>query len=316
LTLDSLADLDSSSRRQPLVLGWLDRVTRDAVEEIAANSDGTTRAALSRALQVASPESASSSGDALMAAVEDRDDVVAVQAILTLAWLGTADQADSLVAHAQGGAPVERVSALLFSAVALGSMEALAAVRRGVDSDDEPDPYLIDALAVAGDESDADRLLRRAKSNEPHLERTVLAIGHLGSTTAAAALAQLRGSVRDQVLDEALRATFGEIPLGRPLTTATQERLLRGRPWSIKGVTARLSAADEPVRSRERLALELAVRTGVRPPVRYDSTAPAANQTRAAQAFTATFGASVTGLRAGRWYYFGRAVPKGAGWAP
>jgi hypothetical protein len=85
---------------------------------------------------------------------------------------------------------------------------------------------------------------------------------------------------------------------------------LHGRPWSLAGALTRLGAPDEPVRSRERLALDLVVRTGVRAPLRYDARAPAAAQASMAKAIESAFTPRAGQLPSGRWSYFGQPVPK------
>jgi hypothetical protein len=163
---------------------------------------------------------------------------------------------------------------------------------------------------VAGDETDAARLLRRASRPHPGVEHAVLAVGHLGHGPSTVALASLGEELDPRFAAEARRLTLGDPAAGRRAPSFAG-RLLVGRPWTVEGALARLIAPDEPIRSRERLALDLAVRTGVRPPFRYDATATASRQARGAQDFRATFAPVAASLASGRWHYYGYPVPKG-----
>ena len=140
----------------------------------------------------------------------------------------------------------------MLASVALGSIAALAEARARVTANVEVDPRLYDALAIGGDDSDADRLLRNAaRASERHAERAVLAIGHLGSARVAAELPKLAGTVDPRLLDEALVAIVSATLRPRRAARQRRGRPLRGRPWSIGGATARLLAPNESVRSRE-----------------------------------------------------------------
>ena len=310
LRWERLAEVDVPLARDGMVLAWMDASNIAVLTSLVARSDDDDRPALDRALRSASPGDEAIAREKLIAGLDDPDEGVAIAAVLALAWTGDTALAAPLLARAHSAASAARAGALLLASVALGSTAALAEARARVAANVEVDPRLYDALAIGGDDSDADRLLRNAaRASERRAERAVLAIGHLGSARVAAELAKLAGTVDPRVLDEALLATFGDGPI-EARRAATPGRLLRGRPWSIGGAVARLLAPNESVRSRERLALDLAVRTGLRPPLRYDPTALASRQTRAAEILSATFAASASALRPGHRYYFGRPAPR------
>jgi hypothetical protein len=310
LRWDRLAEVDVPLARDGMVLAWMDPSNIAVLRALVVQSDGDDRPALDRALGSASLGHEADAREKLIADVDDPDDGVAMAAILTLAWTGDTSLAAPILARTHSTASNARAAALLLASVALGSTAALAEARARVTANGDVDPRLYDALAIGGDDSDADRLLRSAaRAGERHAERAVLALGHLGSARVAAELTKLTGTIDPRVLDEALAATFGDRPADARRAEAPG-RLLRGRPWSIGGAVTRLLAPNEPIRSRERMALDLAVRTGLRPPVRYDLAALASRQTRAAETLSATFTANASALRPGNWYYFGRPAPR------
>jgi hypothetical protein len=310
LRWDRLAEVDVPLARDRMVLAWMDASDIAVLGALVARSEDDERPALDRALRKASPGDEAVAREKLIADLDDPDEGVALAAILALAWTGDTALAAPVLARAQAAASEARAAALLLASVALGSTAALAEARARVTANVDVDPHLYDALAIGGDDGDADRLLHSAeRASERQAERAVLAIGHLGSARVAAELPKVVGTVDPRVLAEALEATFGEGPAEARRAVAPG-RLLRGRPWSIGGAVARLLAPNEPVRSRERLALDLAVRTGLRPSVKYDATALASSQIRAAETLSATFTASASALRPGHWYYFGHPVPQ------
>jgi hypothetical protein len=301
LTWEELDAIDARLARQLKAVTWLGEGGK-AVGIALAQAEGEEARAWLAANQ-ASTASQEPALAQLLAALDDPDDTSAIRAALALAWVGPFDMASALLARAEA-ASAPRRAAFLFTATALGSPVALELVRDEVDRAAEVDVQLIDALAVAGDAADGQRLLRRAAGEDASAAAAALTIGHLGSPAATLELGRPRGLVDDRILDHARRLTFGEA--NNP--PASSGRLLGGKAWSVTGVLTRLAAPDEPVRSRERLALELGVRTGFRPPGRYDARAPAQQQRQMAEAFAAAFAPRASQLQAGRWYHAGRAA--------
>jgi hypothetical protein len=218
--------------------------------------------------------------DQLEALLERDEDPPAVAAAEVLAWLGGREQVLRLLEQRKGTRSLLRAHAGLFAALALGSPPALDEIRRRLDMG-EASVRLIEALAIAGDESDVRRLLVVAARRGRLARQAALAAGHLGSAQIAASA---RALPQVPHLEEALACTFGSaiIPSGPGAQTG---RLWSGRPWSVAQALSALSAAETPVRVRERLALEIAVRTGVRPPRLYRAEGAADAQARAAQAW-------------------------------
>jgi hypothetical protein len=219
--------------------------------------------------------------DELARLVEEAADPPAVAAAEMLAWVGSRDQVASLLHQSRTSSSLLRVHASLFGALALGSPPALDEIRRRLDIG-EASGRLVDALAVGGDQSDVRRLLRVAARRGRLARHAALAAGHLGS---AEILAAARG-LSVPFLEEALATTFGSaiVPSG-PL--GQSGRLWQGRPWSVAQALRALGAPETAVRVRERLALEIAVRSGVRSPAVYRAEASADAQARAAQAWLA-----------------------------
>jgi hypothetical protein len=217
--------------------------------------------------------------DELEALLERDEDPPAVAAAEVLAWVGGREQVLRLLAQRKTQSLI-RAHAGLFAALALGSPPALDEIRRRLDMG-EASVRLIEGLAVAGDESDVRRLLAVAARRGRLARHAALAAGHLGSAQIATAA---RGLPLVPHLEEALACTFGSaiLPSGPGAQTG---RLWDGRPWSVAQALSALGAAETPVRVRERLALEIAVRTGVRPPCLYRADASADAQARAAQAW-------------------------------
>jgi hypothetical protein len=297
--------------RRPRTLEWFGAPAVERIAVGASTDDDVARLAVTRPTASAEPEDAMTPA-ALAAAAAAPDDATAMRAILALAWTGATELAATLLARSREATSPDRACALLFAAVALGSADALEEARARVDAPagDYVRPILYEALAVAGDGADAERLLRRAARDAADAAGALLAAGHLGSAASVPELSRLRDAAPPGVVDEALRAICGDAPAGHGTPTPAA-RLLRGKAWSVEAALARLAAPDEPVRARERLALDLAVRSGLRPPARYDATTDAALQARAAESFHAAFTTNPASLGPGRWYYFARPVPKG-----
>jgi hypothetical protein len=146
--------------------------------------------------------------------------------------------------------------------MALGSPPALDELRRRIDVGECTIP-LIEGLAIGGDETDVRRLLVVAARRGRLARHAALAAGHLGSPRMAIAAHSLPGV---PTLDEALACTFGTGPLPHEADAdLLAGRLWRGRRWSIPEALTALADPLTPVRTRERLALEIPVRTGVQP---------------------------------------------------
>jgi hypothetical protein len=218
--------------------------------------------------------------DELETLLERDEDPPAVAAAEVLAWQGGREQVLRLLEQGKGTRSLIRAHAGLFAALALGSPPALDEIRGRLDIG-EASVRLIEGLAIGGDETDVRRLLGVAARRGRLARHAALAAGHLGSAQIATAA---RGLPAVPHLEEALACTFGSaiLPSGPGAQTG---RLWDGRPWSVAQALSALGAAETPVRVRERLALEIAVRTGVHPPRMYRSEASAAAQGRAASAW-------------------------------
>jgi hypothetical protein len=243
-------------------------------------------------------------GEQLLPLLGHGDDGVAIEAALALAQIGDGQHAEALAGHASRAKDRRRSNALLFAATALGSVQALAEVRARLREqfDERPDERLIDALAVAGDDSDAPLLIDLASRPDANASHAILAAANLGCAATVRALLAFADLVPKAVIDEATRMILGD----RPLPSSSEPRLLRGQPWSVAGVLARLAASDETIRSQRRLALELRVRTGLLPPAILPSFAPAQVRVKALAPWTDHFARASARLPAGQWYYQGK----------
>jgi hypothetical protein len=243
----------------------------------------------------------------LLPLIDHAHDDIAIEAALALAAIGDAQHAATLAACAARAKDPRRANALIFAAAVLGSADALAKVRAQVHKREDFDEHLIDALAIAGDESDASLLLDLATHPDADADYAVFAAANLGSAATIAALPAFTDRVAKDVLDEARRLILGNnkaAPASRSETPSL--RLLRGQPWSVAGVLALLAAGDETVREQRRLALELRVRTGLVPPTVLPVFAP--DQPRAATlaSWTNHFSRASGRLPPGQWYYQGK----------
>ncbi len=107
------------------------------------------------------------------------------------------------------------------------------------------------------------------------------------------------------MLEEASRLIQG--PNRNPLPGPEAHlRMLRGQPWSVAALLARLAASDETVRSQRRLALELRVRTGLGPPTALPVFADAEARGAALARWTGHYARLDGNMPAGQWYYQGR----------
>ena len=244
----------------------------------------------------------------LVPLVEHADDGVAVEAALALARIGEAQHAATLATLASRAKHPRRSNALLFAAVALGSAPALAEIRARLRKREEFDQQLVDALAIAGDDSDAALLIDLAAHPDADVCAVLSAAASLGCAATVRALPVFADSVPKRVLEEASRVILGKSqdPLSDPKAKDPSIRLLHGQPWSVTGLLARLAADDETVRSQRRLALELRVRTGLAPPAALPVFAAANARSQALALWTDHYARSSSRLPPGQWYYQGK----------
>jgi hypothetical protein len=236
----------------------------------------------------------------LLPLLDHGDDGVAMEAALALAQIGDAQYAEVLASRAIRVKDRRRSNALLFSATVLGSVSALAEVRARLR--EEFDERLVDALAIAGDDTDASRLIDLATRPGANASQAILAAANLGCSATVRALLALADLVPKAVIDEAARMILGD----KPLPSSSEPRLLRGQPWSVAGMLARLAASDETLGSQRRLALEVRVRTGLVPPAILPSFASAQVRAKALAPWTDHFARASGRLPAGQWYYQGK----------
>jgi len=240
--------------------------------------------------------------------VDHADEQVAVEAALALALVGEPQHAQTLAMLAERAMVPRRSNALLFAATALGSVHALAEIRARVQRREAYDPQLVDALAIAGDDSDAALLMDLAKdpNADADVGYMVCAAANLGSAATVRALPLLGDRVPKEVLDEGKRLILGSGQHSLPNHKEPPVRLLHGQPWSVCGLLARLGAGDETIRSQRRHALEVRVRTGLVPPAMLPVLAPAQARSDALARWTDHFAKASERLPAGQWYYQGK----------
>jgi hypothetical protein len=239
------------------------------------------------------------SADALVGLLDDPSDDIAGRAAELLAWVGRSPlDSATIEARLRQGVSEGRYCSFLYAAVALGSVAALQEVRRMMDAGVAVAARAIDALAVAGSESDSQRLLGLAARDEALAPLAVLAAGHLGNPIAVNAFPTAAGArARQTVLGRA------ETPVA---PGQNSRRLLYGRTWTLSSALARLAEPDELVRSRQWYALEVAVRTGARPLVVFDATARVGVQDSATARIRNAIEARRRPVPDGSWFYFGQ----------
>ena len=244
----------------------------------------------------------------LLPLVEHSDDNLAIEAALALASIGETRHANTLALQAAHTQERHRSNALLFAAVSLGSVSALAEVRARVRKREEFDERLVDALAIAGDDSDAALLVDLAGHLDTDAGTVLFAAANLGCPATVRALPAFAERVPGPLLEEASRLIVGtsQDSPPEPKADGPSVRLLRGQPWSVAGLLARLVAADETLRSQRRLALELRVRTGLEPPAALPVFADAQARSLALGRWMEHYARSGGKMSAGQWYYQGR----------
>jgi hypothetical protein len=230
-------------------------------------------------------------------------DEIAVEAALALPWSDGPFDTQALVAWSEQARTARRANALLFAASTLGSAVALAQVRARVQAGETIDPLLVDALAVAGDASDAARLTALAReADDEQASMLLLAAGHLGSPATLADLASFEESVPADVLAEVRRLIVGEGDRrGRD-----DGRLLRGRPWSVAELLARLQSSEESLQAQRWLALELRARTGEVPMSSLPVLLPPSARPELLANWSSYYAKANGKLKPGQWYYQGK----------
>jgi hypothetical protein len=251
------------------------------------------------------------SAQALLPLVEHADNHVATQAARALAWVGEASQAAALTSAAQRTVQPARAGALLFAGAALGSLEALAEIRARLRKRENVSRAMVDALAVAGDPSDASLLIELAAAEDVDATPLLLAAASLGHQATLEALPSFAERVPGEVLDEARRRIAGEEP--QTEGSLAQGRLFRGQAWSVARLLERLSDPRETVSAQRLLALELRVRTGVIPPSLLSCLASTKERASAVAGWTSHYAKSNGRLDAAKWYYQGQLLPSPGG---
>jgi hypothetical protein len=253
------------------------------------------------------------SGEQLWTLAAHPKDEIAVEAARALPWSDEQFDTEALVAWASQARTAKRAHALLFAATVLGSASALAEVRarlRAVSADgaDSVDGALVDALAVAGDVSDATLLVTLAGQLEADASALLLAAANLGSAETLALLPELDGLVASDVLAEVRRMIAGPGDNQAPFV-ATDVRMLRGRPWSVAGLLDCLQAPDETLQAQRHMALELRARTGEAPMSTLPLLLSPAERPELLAHWNTYYAKANGRLKPGQWYYQGKPMP-------
>jgi hypothetical protein len=234
-------------------------------------------------------------------------DAFAVPAVEALAWSGDPGDAPLLLASARKATTPRRANALLFAAVALGSVEALAEVRAQIMERGASSHHLVEALAIAGDDFDAPRLIALVEKSGIDADYLLLAAANLGCAATVQALPALVGHVTQETIEQARRMILGSASTP-PSDEDSAIRRLYGEPWSVSGLLSRLAAPDEPVQSQRRLALEIRVRTGLVPPTKFALLMSPAARAELVANWNAIFAKTSAKLKPGAWYYQGQSA--------
>jgi len=250
------------------------------------------------------------SAEALLPLIEHADDDLATCAARALAWVGEGQHAATLTAAARRAGQPARVGALLFAGAALGSFEALTEIRARVRKREAVSHAMVDALAVAGDPSDAALLVELAAEDNANAAPILLAAAGLGDQATLNALPSFVDRVSGEVLGEARRRIAGEGSQAE--ANSVPGRLFRGQAWSVARLIERLSDPHETVSAQRLLALELRVRTGVVPPTLLPRLASTKERSEAVASWTSHYAKSNGRLDAAKWYYQGKALPSAA----
>ena len=247
------------------------------------------------------------SAETLLPLAEHANDQVATSAAQALAFVGEGQHAAALLSAARRTDQPARLGALLFASAALGSFEALTEIRARVRKRESVSHAMVDALAVAGDPSDAGLLVELAAEETVDAGPILLAAASLGHRATLEALPSFVDRVPGNVLGEARRRIAGEefsaeanLPPGR---------LFRGQAWSVARLIACLSDPRETVSAQRLLALELRVRTCVALPTMVPSLASTKERSQAVASWTSHYAKSSGRLDAAKWYYQGKPFP-------
>lgn len=240
-------------------------------------------------------------GEALVRMLDEP--TMAMAAASALAWCRIDGGSRRLLEKARACQWPELSDALLLASVAQGDREPLSEVRirlaTGSDS-----RWLVDALAVAGDEADASLLLDVASGDDASSEYALWALSHLGASSALANMKDLEARLEPVLVERAIELVAGSCDLG----DLAPGRYVDGEPWSVSALARRLEApAELPLPLLRWSALDLAIRTGEAAPCIYDIGASTEQQHIAGRAFVACYTATLEPGRGG-WYYFGRPV--------
>jgi hypothetical protein len=251
------------------------------------------------------------SAAALLPLTEHPDDDVAASAARALASVGDGVHAAAMLSAARRTEQPGRAGALLLAAAALGSFEALTEIRARVRQRQAVSQSMVDALAVAGDPSDAALLVELAAEENVEAGALLLAAASLGHRATLEALPSFADRVPGEVLGEARRRIAGEDPPAE--TSRVPGRLFRGQAWSVARLLKRLSDPRETVSAQRLLALELRVRTGVVPPSLVPRLASTTERSCAVAGWTSHYAKSNGRLAAAEWYYQGKPLPAASG---
>jgi hypothetical protein len=240
-------------------------------------------------------------GEALVRMLDEA--AMAIPAAAALAWCRIQDGSRRLLEKALACPSPELSEALLFASVTQGDREALSEIRIRLTSG-SASRWLIDGLAVAGDDTDAQLLLDGVTSGGLPAEYAVWALAHLGASTALSRMQELKRRLHPTLVDRAIALIAG----GHAPSTLRPGRYLDGQPWSAAAVARRLARpTDLPLPLLRWSALDLSVRTGEAAPCIYDIGSATEHQQVAAQAFATSYAACLRSP-AGDWYYFGRSL--------
>lgn len=252
------------------------------------------------------------SWEGLLELAEDSSDEVATAAVSALAWCPIRSVRTTVFDLAVRSESRVRAEALLCASTAHGEHDALVEIRRRADRG-ACGPSIIDALAVAGDESDVPRLLQMSGSGWPSGREALLAAAHLGSLLVLRALESDDHGFGAVLAAQARRAILGD---GPPPPTDHHHRLIRGTPWTVPAAVGALAAPDEtPIRLLRWSALELPARTGEPAPCVLDIAAPLDRLVASTGVFVASF-ANVERAGIGRWLYGRRLASRAGDQAP
>lgn len=238
-------------------------------------------------------------GEALVKMLDEP--AMAMAAAAALPWCRIREGGQRLLEKALVCPSAELSDALLFASLAQGDRESISEVRIRL-AGGSVSGWLIDALAVAGDEADADLLSDVATNPESPAEYTIWALAHLGAPSAVARMRELEARARPGLVERAI-----ELMVGRGDTHSTAAgRVVDGEPWSVAAMLRRLAfPAELPLPILRWTALDLPVRTGQSAPCIYDIAASAEHQQSAGRSFAACYAACPEPGRGG-WHYFGR----------